>query len=88
MASKDPLLYALLSLVVVLLLVSIAIQVSDRNDNLTSWATIKSNELHTFFKDCRSGGGSVDVRPNSAPAIVFLCEFTDFSREFTLSPGK
>jgi hypothetical protein len=81
-------LYAVLFVVALLFIVAIFVAMSNRQDSLTSWATIKSQELHVFMKQCRDTGGSVDVRPNQAPQIVFVCQYADHSIEYSLAPGK
>jgi hypothetical protein len=77
-----------LAVVGLLFIIAIVISMNNKDDNLTAWATIKSRELHNFMSDCRSTGGVTDVRPNAAPMIVFICEYTDRTVEYTLEPGK
>ena len=74
-------------LVVVGLLFAVAIAVSLNNDdNITSLAFIKPPELRNFMKDCRDNGGEFDVRPNSAPPIVVVCEYPDRTVEYEVRP--
>jgi len=88
-AEKKNILLTVLAIAVIALLVAVTLMLDQRNDELTSWATIKSTELRLFFNDCRGAGGVLDVRPNTAPSIVFVCGFSDRTEEYTLStPGK
>ena len=78
-----------LAVAVIALLVAVTLMLDQRDDELTSWATIKSTELRLFFNDCRSTGGVLDVRPNAAPSIVFICGYSDRMVEYTLeTPGR
>ena len=81
------LMIGVLAAVGILFIAAMVISINGR-DNMTSWATIKSRELHAFMEDCKSNGGSVDVRPNESPKIIFVCEYSDRTVEYTLQPGK
>ncbi len=84
---REVLVYAGLSVIIILLASMVAVLVDQRSeDKLTAWAFVKSNELHTFFKDCRLTGGTMDVRPAGAPQIVFVCNYDDKMVEYTMLP--
>jgi len=85
---SQTLFYAALFAVTILVISAIVLSVKSKDDQLTAWATVKSSELHTFMNSCKDGGGTVDVRPNAAPQIVFVCQYPDRSVEYTLQPGK
>ena len=85
---SNRLIYAVLFAIAILIILAIIISTQTNNSDATAWATIRSTELHSFMSSCRSGGGTVDVRPNSAPAIIFSCVFPDREVEYTLTPGK
>lgn len=85
---SNKLIYAVLFAIAVLIIIAIIISTQTNNADATAWATIRSTELHNFMSNCRSGGGTVDVRPNSAPAIIFSCVFSDRQVEYTLQPAK
>ncbi|MBR9700986.1 hypothetical protein GOV11_03930 [Candidatus Woesearchaeota archaeon] len=93
-AEKQDLLKKELYVLMVLMLIAIAtiaaLLIDSRETELTAWATIQSWELHNFFKDCRGQGGELDVRPNSAPPIVFICNFVNEGRqiEYALAAGR
>jgi hypothetical protein len=74
--------------IVALLITTVVFLLQNREDKLTAWATIKSRELNGFMQNCRDTGGEMQVRAGDAPRIVFVCQYLDYSREYTLSPGK
>lgn len=87
-AADNKFTYIIMLAVAALIIVAIVLSVRERDDGITAWATIKSSELHTFMKECKDNGGTVDVRPNDSPNIIFVCQYPDRSVEYTLSPGK
>ena len=69
--------YAVLFVLTLLIVVAIVISVRTKNDQnqLTAWATARSNALHSFIQLCHQNGGDVDVSPEGSPQIVFTCNY-------------
>jgi hypothetical protein len=86
--SSNRLAYIVLFAIAILILIAIVISMQTDDSDATAWATLRSRELHGFMGNCRDNGGTVDVRQNSAPAIVFVCDYLDRSVEYTLQAGK
>jgi hypothetical protein len=76
--------YVVIIVVALLFIVAIFIAMSNKQDSLTSWATIKSQELHLFLNQCKDTDGILDVR-DSASHIVFVCQYKDHTVEYLLS---